>query len=826
MKAVVLLSLLLVSSVCFLAVVNAEPIPKVDQGIADQTSIGSQTDSEASLREEAALNPDGFSASELRAMHNKEEKYQFQAEVNRLMDIIINSLYSNREIFLRELISNASDALDKIRFLALTNKELLGEGEQANLDIHINFNKDAKTLTLIDRGIGMTKEHLIKHLGVVASSGTTQFVEAVSKGADSLSLIGQFGVGFYSVYLVADRVTVVSKHPEDKQYVWSSTANSTFSVYEDPRGNTLGRGTSVTLHLKDDAVEYLSQDSLERVTTKYSQFIQYPIYLNVTKTVTEEVPAETEADTTEDKEDEDVSVKDEKEEEKPKTKSVSKEVWEWKQVNENKAIWTRKPSSVTAEEYQAFYRTITKDTNDALAWSHFSAEGEISFKSILFIPKTAPFDLYDKFYSKSNALKLYVRRVLISDEFEDLMPRYLNFIKGVVDSDDLPLNVSRETLSKSKVLRVMAKKLVRKALEMLKKLADESAGKKVKDEDDEEQEEAPEEKEKEKEAAETSSEEPKEDKYSQFFQQYGKSIKLGYIEDNANRSKLAKLLRFVTSKSDGKFISLQTYLNNAKESQKYIYYITGESIDQVVNSPFLEQLKKRDIEVLYMVDPLDEYLMNHMTEYESKKFMSVSKEGFKLDESEDEKTREKILKEKFSDLAAWMKTVYGDKVEKVVVSNRIRSSPCVLVTGQYGWSANMERIMKKQAFANKDQQQYMVSKKTLEINPRHPLIKELKARSEQNPDDSELKDMANLLYDSALLNSGFDMASPTDFASRVYRVMAKNMNIDPKLEFDEDEKIEVSQDSEPANNEAEELLNDAQTVDLDSLQDQDRKDDL
>lgn len=737
----------------------------------------------------------------------KQETFQFQAEVSRLMDIIINSLYSNREIFLRELISNASDALDKIRFLALTDKGLLGEGDQANLDIHINFDKDAKTLTITDKGVGMTKTDLIKHLGVVANSGTTQFLEAVSKGQDSLSLIGQFGVGFYSVYLVADRVTVISKHNDDKQHIWSSTANSVFTIAEDPRGNTLGRGTSVILYLKDDAREFLDESNLERITTKYSQFIQHPIYIKTKRSVTKEVPVEDEASTEAKPEsesgDDDLKVSDDEdyqdEASKPKTKTVTEEVDDWKQVNENKAIWTRKPNQVTEEEYQSFYKTITKDTGDALTHSHFSAEGEISFKSILYIPKTAAFDLYDKYYSRSTSLKLYVRRVLISDEFEDLMPRYLNFIKGVVDSDDLPLNVSRETLSKSKVLKVMGKKLTRKALELLKKLADEGKSKKdKKDDDDDDAADDEEEKKKEEEeqqekkeesSEESSTDEKKESKYDEFFKQFGKSIKLGVMEDASNKSKLTKLLRFVSSKSDGKLMSLQQYIDNMKPEQKYIYYITGESAAVVSASPFIEKLKKKDIEVLYMVDALDEYLMNNLSEYENKKFMCVTKEGFKLDESDDEKAKEKAVQQKYEGFAKWLKEVLGDKVEKVVVSSRITNSPCVLVTGQWGWSANMERIMKAQTFANNNNQQFMVSKKTMEINPRHPLIKELKSRSENNAEDDGLKDAATLLYDAALLNSGFSMDSAKDFASRIHRVLANNLNLDSALEVNEDEEI-------------------------------------
>jgi len=382
------------------------------------------------------------------------QKFQFQAEVNRLMDIIINSLYTHREIFLRELISNAADALDKIRYLSLTGTSL---GETDKLEIHIWMDKEKKTITIQDTGVGMTKDHLIKHLGVLASSGTTEFLEAATKGNDALSLIGQFGVGFYSVYLVADKVTVVTKHTDDKQYIWESTADSTFTVAEDPRGNTLGRGTAITLHMKADAEELLNEGELEKLVRRYSEFINWPIYLRTSKTVEKEVPVEEEEkpeeaieekkETEEGEEKEELEVNEEDEEKKPKTKKISEVIHEWKRVNDIKAIWTRNPKDVTEEEYQSFYKSLTKDENGYLTKIHFTAEGEITFKAILFIPKVAPQGLYDKFYEKSTALKLYVRRVLISDEFDDFLPRYLNFVRGVVDSDDLPLNVNRETLA-------------------------------------------------------------------------------------------------------------------------------------------------------------------------------------------------------------------------------------------------------------------------------------------------------------------------------------------------------------------------------------------
>jgi heat shock protein beta len=525
-----------------------------------------------------------FTEEQQKVLGEKQESFEFQAEVHRLMDILINSLYSKREIFLRELISNSADALDKIRYLALTNQTTLAEGAD-KLEIHISFDKDAKTLTIRDTGVGMTRDELKRNLGIVAKSGTTDFVEAASKGSDPLSLIGQFGVGFYSVYLAADRVTVVSKSINDTQHVWESKADKTFTLAEDPRGNTIGRGTQVTLHLKDDAMEYANEHELKKLVKRYSEFINYPIFLLVSKSVEKEIPdedaikaaeeaaaekakekAEKEAEkaeklaageAVEEEEELEVADDDESADAKPKTKKVTEQVPSWERVNDVKAIWTRNPRDITDEEYADFFKTLTKDETGPLQKIHFTAEGEITFRSILYVPKKAPSGLYDKFYEKSTSLRLYVRRVLISDEFEDFLPRYLNFVKGVVDSEDLPLNVSRETLAQSRVLKVMAKKITRKVLEMLKRMAD--AGKKS-DEEKKEEEEAKSEEEK-KADEENKDKVKEEDQFGIFWKEFGKSIKLGVIDDRANKAKLAKLLRYQTTKSDGKVISLEEYVD-------------------------------------------------------------------------------------------------------------------------------------------------------------------------------------------------------------------------------------------------------------------------
>eukprot|EP00961_Rhodomonas_salina_P080235 1079276-Rhodomonas_salina.1 len=409
---------------------------------ADTVASGGGTASDTLDKEAVKMSYDGFSAEEKKLMDDTGSKQEFQAEVGRLMDIIINSLYSKKEIFLRELISNASDALDKIRFMSLTDPKQLGDGDQAKLEIRIECDKDAGTISISDTGIGMTKDDLMNNLGTIAKSGTSSFLEKMSKEGD-MNLIGQFGVGFYSVYLVADSVTVVTKNNDDKQQVWVSQADASFTISEDPRGNTLGRGTKITMKVKEDATEYLEEDQLRTLIKRYSEFINFPIYLQVTKTEEIEVPDE-EAEAAEEKKEEekkegdddevDVSDVDEEEEEaedKPKTKKIKQTKKEWELVNQNKAIWVRPASEVTDEEYNNFFKSLTKEFDDPLEKIHFTAEGEIQFRSILFVPKKAPSDLFDKLQTKQNNLRLYVRRVFISDEFDDLMPRYLSFIRGV-----------------------------------------------------------------------------------------------------------------------------------------------------------------------------------------------------------------------------------------------------------------------------------------------------------------------------------------------------------------------------------------------------------
>mmetsp|Transcript_22147 Transcript_22147/g.45310 ORF Transcript_22147/g.45310 Transcript_22147/m.45310 type:complete len:806 (+) Transcript_22147:83-2500(+) len=768
--------------------------------LAAQLWSGARAEEEAATTEDKVV--DGFSESDREKMTEGSEKHEFQAEVSRLMDIIINSLYTDKQVFLRELISNAADALEKARFHSVGDESYLGDTK--DLEVKIEHDPEAKTISIVDTGVGMSKADLINNLGTVAKSGTTNFLEAMAEGADS-NLIGQFGVGFYSAFLVADKVSVTSKCNDDPvQHVWESSADASFTVVDDPRGNTLGRGSRVTLHLKEDAHDYLSEDKLKDSVKKYSQFIQFPIYVKVKK----EVEAEAEEEDDDDKEDEeekkdDVETKEdeEKEEEEEKKAPTKKTVYEWEQVNTQKAIWLRPKEDVTEEEYNEFYKSISKDYLDPLAYTHFNAEGEIEFKSILFLPKKAPFDMMDNYWQKKSEVKLFVRRVLVAEKFDELLPRYLNFVRGVVDSDDLPLNVSREQLQQNKIMKVISKKLVRKVLELMKKLAkEEDSG----DDDDEEKEDGEEEKEK------TEPEEKKDKKddeaaWSKFWKEFNKNLKMGCYEDDSNRSKLSKLLRFFTTKAEDKEVSLDKYLDRMQESQESIYYMSGDSIDTMKKAPSLQIFKKKDIEVLMLPDHLDEPCLQKLADYEGKKFVSIQKADVKLDETEAEKKRFSKVKDMYKPLTDWWKESLteltekgamkdaGVKVEKVEISKRLTDSPVVVVTSQFGYSAQQEKVMKAQAFQNKDQLSMMSGRKTLEINPNHPVIVDLLAKVKSDKEDKAAHDSAQVLFQTALIESGFDIADPSALVNRVYRLMSKELGVDPEAPLKE---IEVPEDAE------------------------------
>ena len=627
----------------------------------------------------------------------KKETLGFQTEVKQLLHLMIHSLYSNREIFLRELVSNASDAADKLRFEALHNEGLLES--DPNLDIRIDFDKEAKTITIADNGIGMNREDVIAHLGTIAKSGTADFLKNMTGDQQKDSqLIGQFGVGFYSAFIVADKVTVETRKADAEEGVcWVSDGSGEFTVEAIEKEK---RGTTIILHLKPEAEEFADGFRLRSIIRKYSDHISLPILM-----LKEAMPsAEGEEDKQEDK------------------------TPEWETVNTAKALWTRSRSEISDEEYTEFYKHISHDFTDPVKWSHNRVEGKLEYNSLLFIPAKAPFDLYNRDMQKG--LKLYVQRVYIMDQADEFLPMYLRFIKGVVDSSDLSLNVSREILQKDPAVDSMKTALTKRVLDMLEKMA-----------------------------------KKEEDKYAEFWKEFGQVLKEGPAEDFPNREKIAKLLRFNSTESKGieQDQSLEGYVSRMKEAQDKIYYIAAETPKAAANSPHLEVFRKKGIEVLLMSDRVDEWLMSHMNEFDGKPFADIARGDLdlgKLDNEEDKKAQEEVAKEK-EDLVKRIKDILKDDVEEVRITHRLTDSPACLVVGDHDMGMQMRRIMEAAGQAMPE------AKPIFEINPEHPLI----GRMDQEADEDRFGELARVIFDQANLAAGGQLEDPATYVQRLNKLL-------------------------------------------------------
>ena len=693
----------------------------------------------------------------------EEKKIQkFDADINQLMKLIINSVYSDKEIFLRELISNASDALDKIRYLSITDTEILKE--ESKLEINIVADKQNKTLTVQDTGIGMSKDELINNLGTIAKSGTKQFIESLTDSSknDNCKLIGQFGVGFYSVFLVANHVDVLTKSHNDNEYLWSSNEEGYTITDIEKEAQTLKRGTKIVLHLRDEELEFLEEQRIKGIVSKHSQFVDHKISLLCEKTEEKEVEISDDEDDDDDdiNETDEVVIEEVKEESTKKTKTITETKQEWDVLNEQKPIWIKNKSDISDDEYNQFYKTISNDWDVPSAKLHFSVEGNTVFKSILFLPNHNQMNMYSSNKAVSK-IKLYVRRVFILDKCEQLMPEYLHFVTGIVDSDDLSLNISREILQKNNTIKKIRKTLVKKSIKMMEDLSQD------------------------------------EENYNKFYKEFHKNIKWGINDDEPNRERLSKLVRYYTTTSGESQISFTKYVENMKEDQKHIYYISGENTEIIKKSPFLEKLNKKGYSVLLLTDAIDEYVVQLLKEFDGKKLIDVSKGNLDINLTEDEKKNKEELDNDYDEMCKNIKDILGNRIEKVILSQKIVDSPCCISTTEYGWSANMARIMKAQALRDSSMNNVMTSKQIFELNPHHKTIKLLKGKYDEiNDDDNNKKAFENivrLLYQTSQLVSGFTLTEPEDYSRKVYNLINLGLGEGNDEEDDEeDEQISIN----------------------------------
>jgi len=639
------------------------------------------------------------------------ETLGFQTEVNQLLKLMIHSLYSNKEIFMRELVSNASDAIDKLRFEAISESKLYESDTE--LKISLSFDKDARTITISDNGIGMSRDEVVENIGTIAKSGTREFLDSLTGDQKKdANAIGQFGVGFYSSFIVADKVTLTTRRAgtdADQAVLWESHGEGEFNIETVTKE---GRGTEIVLHLKEGDDEFLDGMRLRNVIRTYSDHITVPI--EMLKEATPPMPP--------------MPGEDGEEEAKEEKAEEIEDVIEYETVNSASALWTRAKTDISDEEYTEFYKHVGHDFEEPLARSHNRVEGKYEYTSLLFVPKRAPFDLWER--DRQHGIKLYVRRVFIMDETEKLMPNYLRFVKGIIDSNDLPLNVSREILQNSKVLDNIRSGSVKKVLALLQKMAN-------KDQDD----------------------------YKVFWKEFGRVMKEGPGEDFGNRDKIAKLIRFSSTHDDkeDQEVSLDDYISRMQEGQKDIYYITADSFAAAKNSPHLEVFRKKGIEVLLLSDRVDEFLMSSLPEYEEKSIKSVARGELDLGEMEDEeeKKEQEKTQEEYKDFLEKVTKSLGDEVKEVRMTNRLTDSPACLVTGDHDMSANLERLLKQAG------QDVMGHKPIFELNPDHPLVKRLST----DADGERFDDWTKILFEQALLSEGGQLDDPATFVSRLNKML-------------------------------------------------------
>ena len=702
-----------------------------------------------------------FSDSDMKQLESHSEQHEYQAEVSRLMNILVDSLYQNKEIFMRELISNANDALDKIRFSALRDPTVLDKGPK-ELEILVDVDEDERTLSITDTGIGMTKKDLVEKLGTIARSGTNDFQKLLQSG--DTNLIGQFGVGFYSAFLVADKVTVISKSNADsKQWIWIGDSSAHFSIAEDPRGNTLGRGTQIILHLKESAYGFLDRDRLVTIMRHYSMFVDFPVKIWHHHQVFEE-ENEIGEDMTEERIEgdevfmgDDVVESDEESTEyvtfqdgQEEKKGVKKKVWQWEQVNNRKPLWLQDPADIPENDYAEFYKAYFKDNNGPLFHAHFKAEGRITFSALLFVPSKAP--PADQVMERiTRNVRLYVKRVLVQDEWADeLLPDYLHFIKGVIDSSDLTLNVDRDHLSKANALRLIKRRVTSKVLATFKHLYQFEPG-----------------------------------VYFNFYKNFAGNLKYGVMEDQANKKALSKLLMFYTSYSPNDLTTLDDYVFRMKKGQNKIYYIGSNTREAAAVSPYLEDLYSKGIEVIFAVEPIDLYCLDRLEEFDGIPLENPEKDK----ESKSSRPGNKELAQlnmtqnEFTTISRWFKKVIGERIEKIALSSRLKSTPAICTCTNWGYTASQERLIRAQTVHDqKLTDSILQNRKVLELNPEHPVVIEMFKRIREHPEDPDLKEDAKLLFDTAMLAGGFTVDGVLNYTKRLFKTMAKSHNLEEQVE--------------------------------------------